>query len=72
MTDFTRLADDIAAMGERLTDEIFNAVRAQLRNEGPEAAKEVERTLSRARRSLVKAEQILRAHDAKDEEDARS
>lgn len=73
MSDLTSLADDIGALAQRLTDEIFRVVREQLRDDNPETAKETERALSRARRSMLKAEQILRHHvnhdDSTGEED---
>ncbi len=58
MTSFTALADEIAALEERVSDAVFDAVRAQLRDD--DAARDVERQLARVRRSLQKAEAILR------------
>jgi hypothetical protein len=57
---FEELADDVAAIERRVADAIFNAVRAQLRSDGADAAKEQERHLSKVRRSLQKAEHLLR------------
>jgi hypothetical protein len=54
------LADDVARLEERVSDALFDAVRAQLRDDGAEAAKELERRLAKVRRSLVKAESLLR------------
>ena len=58
MTSFSALADEIAALEERVSDAVFDAVRAQLRDD--DAARDVERQLARVRRSLQKAEAILR------------
>lgn len=60
MADFDELADEIARLAERVTDAIFDAVRAQMRDGTADEAKEVERRLARVRRNLQKAEQILR------------
>jgi hypothetical protein len=54
------LADEVAALEKRVADAIFETVRAQLRSDGAEGAKELERQLSRVRRSLQKAEHLLR------------
>ncbi|MHB8333960.1 MAG: hypothetical protein ACYDEH_03520 [Acidimicrobiales bacterium] len=58
MTSFSALADEIAALEERVSDAVFDAVRAQLRDD--DSARDVERQLARVRRSLQKAEAILR------------
>ena len=60
MTDFAELADDIAAIEGRVNDVIFDTVRAQLRDDDAVSAKELERRLSKVRRSLQKAEMLLR------------
>jgi hypothetical protein len=57
---FEELADEIAALERRVADTIFDALRAQLRSEGADEAKELERQLSKVRRSLQKAESLLR------------
>jgi hypothetical protein len=57
---FSELADEVAALEERVSDVIFDAVREQLRD-GDEGAKELERQLAKVRRSLLKAETLLRA-----------
>jgi len=54
------LADEVAALEKRVADAIFETVRAQLRSDESEGAKELERQLSRVRRSLQKAEHLLR------------
>jgi hypothetical protein len=54
------LADEVAALERRVADAIFDAVRAQLRNDESDGAKELERQLSKVRRSLQKAEHLLR------------
>ncbi|HEY5104702.1 MAG TPA: hypothetical protein VII65_06615 [Acidimicrobiales bacterium] len=66
MASFEGLADDVAAVEQRVADAIFDAVRAQLRGDGAESAKELERQLSKVRRSLQKAEQLLRRSDTDD------
>jgi hypothetical protein len=60
---FEGLADDVAALERRVSDLIFDAVRAQLRADDAEGAQALERRLAKARRSLVKAEQLLRGAD---------
>jgi hypothetical protein len=65
---FDQLADEIEAFLVRVDDAIFNAIRAQMRNESAEEAKDLEKRLSKVRRSLRKAEQILRG-ESKVEDD---
>jgi predicted TIM-barrel fold metal-dependent hydrolase len=60
VTSFEELADEVARLEERVTDALFGAVRAQLRDQDADAAKEIERRLAKVRRSLVKAEALLR------------
>jgi hypothetical protein len=57
------LADEVAALEHRVADAIFDTVRAQLRNDEAESAKELERQLAKVRRSLQKAEHLLRRSD---------
>jgi hypothetical protein len=57
------LADEVASLERRVADAIFDMVRAQLRNDDAEHAKELERHLSKVRRSLQKAEHLLRRND---------
>ena len=59
MSDFATLADEVAALESRVSDAIFETVRAQLRHDDG-VAKELERRLSKVRRSLQKAEHLLR------------
>jgi predicted TIM-barrel fold metal-dependent hydrolase len=54
------LANEVAQLAERVSDALFGAVRAQLRDDDADAAKELERRLARVRRSLAKAEALLR------------
>jgi hypothetical protein len=61
------LADEIAGLERRVSDVIFDMVRAQLRNDDADNAKELERNLSRVRRSLQKAEHLLRRSDVDDD-----
>ncbi len=63
MESFEGLADEIAALEQRVADAMFDALRAQLRAEGAEEAKELERQLAKVRRSLQKAESLLRRQD---------
>ncbi len=60
MESFDALADEVGALENRVADVIFDTVRAQLREEGADEAKELERRLSKVRRSLQKAEMLLR------------
>lgn len=59
MESLESLADEVAALESRIADVIFETVRAQLRSDD-EGAKELERQLSKVRRSLQKAEHLLR------------
>jgi hypothetical protein len=63
MESFESLADEIASLEQRVADVIFDAVRSQLRGDD-DRAKELERRLSKVRRSLQKAEILLRREDA--------
>ncbi len=63
MESLNDLADEIAGLERRVADVIFDMVRAQLRNDDAVNAKELERSLSRVRRSLQKAEHLLRRSD---------
>jgi hypothetical protein len=60
---FEELADEVAALERRVADAIFDTLRAQLHGEEAASAKELERELSKVRRSLQKAEHLLRRHD---------
>lgn len=60
MESFDTLADEVGALESRVSDAIFDTVRAQLRSEGGDEAKELERRLAKVRRSLQKAEMLLR------------
>jgi hypothetical protein len=60
---FETLADDISSIESRVSDAIFETVRAQLRSTDDAAAKELEKRLARVRRSLQKAEMLLRGAD---------
>ena len=59
MADLNALADEVARLEREVTDAIFDTVRAQLR-EDDEAARELEKRLAKVRRSLQKAESLLR------------
>jgi hypothetical protein len=56
---FDALADEVGALESRVSDAIFDALRAQLRSDDADA-KELERRLAKVRRSLQKAEMLLR------------
>jgi hypothetical protein len=58
---FAELADELASLESRISDVIFDTLREQVRSGGSETAKELERRLSKVRRSLQKAEMLLRA-----------
>jgi hypothetical protein len=60
MESLTHLADEVSSIESRVADAIFTALREQLRGEGADEAKELERRLSKVRRSLQKAEMLLR------------
>ena len=60
MESFEELADEIGRLESRVSDAIFEALRSQLRDDGAAAAKETERRLAKVRRSLQKAEALLR------------
>ncbi len=60
MESYQELADEVSDIERRVADAIFDSVRAQLRKDGADEAKELERRLSKVRRSLQKAEHLLR------------
>jgi Mg2+ and Co2+ transporter CorA len=60
MQSFDELADDVSGIESRVSDAIYDALRAQVNSDEPENAKELERRLSKVRRSLQKAESLLR------------
>lgn len=63
MEELAQIADDIAVLESRVSDVIFDTVRSQLRQGGPADAQALERRLTKVRRSLLKAEMLLRAGD---------
>jgi hypothetical protein len=63
MESLDDLADEVASLEQRVSDAIFDMVRAQLRDDDADTAKELERNLSKVRRSLQKAEHLLRRSD---------
>ena len=67
MESLDDLADEVASLERRVSDAIFDMVRAQLRNDDAHNAKELERHLSKVRRSLQKAEYLLRRRDTDDD-----
>jgi len=60
MQSFDELADEVSSIESRVSDAIYDALRAQVNADEPENAKELERRLSQVRRSLQKAEVLLR------------
>jgi hypothetical protein len=64
MESLDDLADEVASLEQRVSDAIFDMVRAQLRDDDADTAKELERNLSKVRRSLQKAEHLLRRSDS--------
>ena len=58
MESLDDLANEIAELESRVSDAIFTTLREQL--SGDDDAKELERRLSKVRRSLQKAEMLLR------------
>jgi len=64
MESFDVLADEISTIEHRVADAVFDTVRAQLRSSGDTGAKELEKRLAKVRRSLLKAEALLRGAEA--------
>ena len=64
MQSFDELADEVSSIESRVSDAIYDALRAQVNADEPENAKELERRLSKVRRSLQKAEVLLRGVSA--------
>ena len=60
MQSFDELADEVSGIESRVSDAIYDALRAQVNSDEPENAKELERRLWKVRRSLQKAESLLR------------
>ena len=60
MQSFDELADEVSSIESRVSDAIYDALRAQVNADEPENAKELESRLSKVRRSLQKAEVLLR------------
>ncbi|MEI6854816.1 MAG: hypothetical protein WCK12_01820 [Acidimicrobiaceae bacterium] len=60
MQSFDELADEVSSIESRVSDAIYDALRAQVNEDEPDNAKELERRLSKVRRSLQKAESLLR------------
>ena len=59
----SQLADDVSALERRVSDVIFDTVRAQLRDDDADEAHELEKRLAKVRRALQKAEGLLRGYD---------
>jgi len=58
--ELQELASEVSSLNERVGDLVFEALKTQARGENEATgARELERELSRVRRSLAKAEQIL-------------
>ena len=65
MESLDSLADEVANIETKVADVIFETVREQLRGSAEEA-RNLERRLSKVRRSLQKAESLLRHADVDD------
>jgi hypothetical protein len=61
--DLRALADAVSDLERRVSDVILASVRDQLHEERPDEARELERRLTKVRRSLHKAETLLRGVD---------
>jgi len=59
----SELAEAVSSIERRVCEVIFDAVRAQLREDQASESRELEKRLSRVRRSLQKAEALLRGYD---------
>ena len=57
------IANEVARLESRVSDVIFDTVRAQLASDDDGASEALERRLSKVRRSLLKAEALLRGAD---------
>jgi hypothetical protein len=57
------IADAVATLGERIDEMIFETVRNQMSADPATDAKLLERRLARVRRSLDKAEALMRAEE---------
>jgi hypothetical protein len=60
MTGFDDLADRLDGIAEELADLALDRLRTALEDEGADAAAAEERTVTRARRRIVEAAQLLR------------
>ena len=60
MQSFDELADEVSSIESRVSDAIYDTLRAQVNEDEPDNAKELERRLSKVRRSLQTAESLLR------------
>jgi len=60
MESYDVLADEISSLEHRVADAIFDTVRAQLRSPNDVESKDLEKRLAKVRRSLLKAEALLR------------
>ncbi len=69
MENLETIVEELKSIEERMNDLIFDAVRLQLSEGGDEQAKETERKLSKARRSLAKCISTLSQPDADDSGD---
>ena len=64
MQSFDELADEVSSIESRVSDAIYDALRAQVNADEPEKAKDVDRRLSKVRRILQKADALLRGASA--------
>lgn len=64
MDSLDEIANAVASLERRVSDAMYEAARAQLRDVDAPEAQALERRLAKVRRSLVKAEQLLRGTSA--------
>jgi hypothetical protein len=64
MESFTEIVANLELVEQQLSDAIFEAVRKQLREGSAEEAKELERNLAKVRRSVQKAQHLLRNYES--------
>jgi hypothetical protein len=57
---FAEMASETNTLAERVSDLMYDSLRQQMSSERADGATDVERQLAKVRRSLTKAEQILR------------
>ena len=66
MTEYTDLAERLDAIAEELADIALDRLRAALDDEGADRAAAEERLVTRARRRIVEAAELLRGGDRRE------